>query len=207
MIDVNTSPAKTLNSAKGPSFTEGISKSSYVKQASDFKSSSVKAVNCHKSIYILAQLRYVTLYRCSDATIVLEAVSKILIWLGFNGKGIVVAKRLGAQRDKMNLQESNTTFYAGYEVVPGGKGATTSTEGATCRGKANGSALFKYGGGGLGLAYSAKITHPSRNYKEKHGILMIQNMEPRDYKGQIYYISNFTKMCRTWTHTYAQRGF
>ncbi|KAI7997542.1 hypothetical protein LOK49_LG10G02974 [Camellia lanceoleosa] len=36
------SSIKALTSARGPSFIEGISKSSYVKQASDLKGSSVK---------------------------------------------------------------------------------------------------------------------------------------------------------------------
>ncbi|CAI9765678.1 unnamed protein product [Fraxinus pennsylvanica] len=77
MADVSTSPAKTLTSARGPSFIEGISKSSYLKKASDLKGSSVKVVNCHESvIYILAPLRYATVYGCSDATIVLGAVGK-----------------------------------------------------------------------------------------------------------------------------------
>ncbi|KAL2535107.1 Tubulin binding cofactor C domain-containing protein [Abeliophyllum distichum] len=77
MADVSTSPAKTLTSARGPSFIEGVSKSSYVKQASDLKGSSVKVVNCHESvIYILAPVRYATVYGCSDATIVLGAVGK-----------------------------------------------------------------------------------------------------------------------------------
>ncbi|OAY43155.1 TBCC domain-containing protein 1 [Manihot esculenta] len=64
-------------SARVSSFIEGISKSSYVKQASDFKGSSVKVLNCHDSvIYILAPLRYATIYGCSDTTIVLGAVGK-----------------------------------------------------------------------------------------------------------------------------------
>ncbi|CAA3015094.1 TBCC domain-containing 1-like [Olea europaea subsp. europaea] len=78
MADVSTSPAKALTCARGPSFIEGISKSSYLKQASDLKGSSVKVVNCHESvIYILAPLRYATVYGCSDATIVLGAVGKV----------------------------------------------------------------------------------------------------------------------------------
>ncbi|XP_022842260.1 TBCC domain-containing protein 1-like [Olea europaea var. sylvestris] len=75
MADVCTSSAKPLT--RGPSFIEGISKSSYVKQASDLKGSTVKVVNCHESvIYVLAPLRYATVYGCSDATIVLGAVGK-----------------------------------------------------------------------------------------------------------------------------------
>ncbi|GFY80606.1 C-CAP/cofactor C-like domain-containing protein [Actinidia rufa] len=68
---------KASATARGPCFIEGISKSSYLKQASDLHESSVKVVNCHDSvIYILAPLRYATIYGCSDATIVLGAVGK-----------------------------------------------------------------------------------------------------------------------------------
>ncbi|KAG8367935.1 hypothetical protein BUALT_Bualt16G0124400 [Buddleja alternifolia] len=79
MTDVGTSSVKPSSSGRGPSFIEGISKSSYVKQASDLKATSVKVVNCHESvIYILAPLRYATVYGCSDATIVLGAVGKAI---------------------------------------------------------------------------------------------------------------------------------
>ncbi|TKY62559.1 TBCC domain-containing protein 1 [Spatholobus suberectus] len=68
---------KVSTSTRGASFIEGISKSSYVKHAPDIKGSSVKVLNCHESaIYILAPLRYATVYGCSDATIVLGAVGK-----------------------------------------------------------------------------------------------------------------------------------
>lgn len=77
MADASASSIKASTSARGPSFIEGISKSSYVKQASDLNGSSVKVVNCHDSvIYILAPLRFATIYGCSDATIVLGAVGK-----------------------------------------------------------------------------------------------------------------------------------
>ncbi|KAM7524567.1 hypothetical protein LguiA_014469 [Lonicera macranthoides] len=78
MADVSdAATVKASTSARGPSFIEGISKSSYVKQASDLKGSSVKVVNCHESIiYILAPLRYATVYGCSDATVVLGAIGK-----------------------------------------------------------------------------------------------------------------------------------
>ncbi|KAE9466014.1 hypothetical protein C3L33_02078, partial [Rhododendron williamsianum] len=77
MADASASSIKASTSARGPSFIEGISKSSYVKQASDLNGSSVKVVNCHDSvIYVLAPLRYATIYGCSDATIVLGAVGK-----------------------------------------------------------------------------------------------------------------------------------
>ncbi|KAJ4842443.1 hypothetical protein Tsubulata_034911 [Turnera subulata] len=77
MADACTSSVKNPLSSRGSCFIEGISKSSYVKQASDLKGSSVKVLNCHDSvIYILAPLRYATVYGCSDATIVLGAVGK-----------------------------------------------------------------------------------------------------------------------------------
>ncbi|KAL2320838.1 hypothetical protein Fmac_029807 [Flemingia macrophylla] len=77
MTEASTVPVKVSTSTRGASFIEGISKSSYVKHAADIKGSSVKVLNCHESaIYILAPLRYATVYGCSDATIVLGAVGK-----------------------------------------------------------------------------------------------------------------------------------
>ncbi|KAK6151267.1 hypothetical protein DH2020_013902 [Rehmannia glutinosa] len=79
MSDAGTSSLKPSSSPRGPSFIEGISKSSCVKQASDLKGTSAKVVNCHESvIYILAPLRYATVYGCSDATIVIGAVGKAI---------------------------------------------------------------------------------------------------------------------------------
>ncbi|KAF7818970.1 TBCC domain-containing protein 1 [Senna tora] len=77
MVDACNVSVKALPSTRGPCFIEGISKSSYLKNASDIKGSSVKVLNCQESaIYILAPLRYATVYGCSDATIVLGAVGK-----------------------------------------------------------------------------------------------------------------------------------
>ncbi|MBA0551265.1 hypothetical protein Golob_022159 [Gossypium lobatum] len=77
MADASSSSVRASPSARNCCFIEGVSKSSYVKQASDLKHSSVKVINCHDSvIYILAPLRYATIYGCSDATIVLGAVGK-----------------------------------------------------------------------------------------------------------------------------------
>ncbi|PON52253.1 Protein XRP [Parasponia andersonii] len=77
MTDACASSVKASTSARGPSFIEGISKTSLVKQASDFKGSSVKVLNCHDTvIYVLAPLKYATVYGCSDATVVLGAVGK-----------------------------------------------------------------------------------------------------------------------------------
>ncbi|MQL87422.1 hypothetical protein Taro_019963 [Colocasia esculenta] len=62
---------------RSQTFVEGISKVSVLKQACDIKGNSVKVLNCHDSvIYILAPLRYATIYGCSDATIVLGAIGK-----------------------------------------------------------------------------------------------------------------------------------
>ncbi|KAK2425970.1 TBCC domain-containing protein [Trifolium repens] len=77
MTDASTVSVKVSTSARGASFIEGISKSSYAKHASDIKGSSVKVLNFHESaIYILAPLRYATIYGCSDATIYIGAVGK-----------------------------------------------------------------------------------------------------------------------------------
>ncbi|XP_039117891.1 TBCC domain-containing protein 1-like [Dioscorea cayenensis subsp. rotundata] len=62
---------------RSQSFVEGISKASVVKQTCDIKGHSVKVLNCHDSvIYILAPLKYATVYGCSDTTIVLGAIGK-----------------------------------------------------------------------------------------------------------------------------------
>ncbi|KAL5719653.1 hypothetical protein ACHQM5_012406 [Ranunculus cassubicifolius] len=76
MADVSTSSG--LSEARKLSFLEGISKSSVVKKSADI-GSSVKILNCHDSvIYVLAPLNYATIYGCSDATVVLGAIGKVL---------------------------------------------------------------------------------------------------------------------------------
>ncbi|KAJ0258352.1 TBCC domain-containing protein 1 [Hirschfeldia incana] len=68
---------KVSSDDRGPCVIEGVSKTSLFKQASDLKGRSVKVANCHDSvIYLLAPLRYATVYGCSDSTIVLGAVGK-----------------------------------------------------------------------------------------------------------------------------------
>ncbi|KAF8087459.1 hypothetical protein N665_0585s0036 [Sinapis alba] len=68
---------KLSTNDRGPCIIEGVSKTSLFKQASDLKSTSVKVANCHDSvIYLLAPLRYATVYGCSDSTIVLGAAGK-----------------------------------------------------------------------------------------------------------------------------------
>ncbi|XP_071716404.1 uncharacterized protein [Rutidosis leptorrhynchoides] len=74
MADINANTPKASTSS---SHIEGISKQSYVKQTSELNSSFVKVINCHESvIYLLAPMKYVTIYGCSDATIVLGPVGK-----------------------------------------------------------------------------------------------------------------------------------
>ncbi|EMS64518.1 TBCC domain-containing protein 1 [Triticum urartu] len=64
---------------RNTSFVEGISKTSVVKHGSDIKGHSIKVLNCHDSvIYILAPLKYATVYGCSDTTVVLGAIGKVV---------------------------------------------------------------------------------------------------------------------------------
>ncbi|CAH8358403.1 unnamed protein product [Eruca vesicaria subsp. sativa] len=68
---------KVSTDDRGRCIIEGVSKTSLFKQASDLKGRSVKVANCHDSvIYLLAPLRYATVYGCSDSTIVLGAAGK-----------------------------------------------------------------------------------------------------------------------------------
>ncbi|KAF3578613.1 hypothetical protein DY000_02028518 [Brassica cretica] len=68
---------KVPSNDRGPCIIDGVSKTSLFKQASDLKGRSVKVANCHDSvIYLLAPLRYATVYGCSDSTIVLGAAGK-----------------------------------------------------------------------------------------------------------------------------------
>ncbi|CAL9236580.1 unnamed protein product [Arabidopsis halleri] len=68
---------KVSSNDRGPCIIEGVSKTSLFKQASDLKGRSVKVANCHDSvIYLLAPLRYATVYGCSDSTIILGATGK-----------------------------------------------------------------------------------------------------------------------------------
>ncbi|KAI3847375.1 hypothetical protein MKX03_023513 [Papaver bracteatum] len=76
MADSGPSSCKGLSEGS-QSFVEGISKTSVVKQASDINGSSVKVLNCQDAVvYILAPLKYATVYGCSDATIVFGAIGK-----------------------------------------------------------------------------------------------------------------------------------
>uniref|UniRef100_A0A1J3DG13 TBCC domain-containing protein 1 n=1 Tax=Noccaea caerulescens TaxID=107243 RepID=A0A1J3DG13_NOCCA len=77
MTDASAALKKVSSNDRGPCIIEGVSKTSLFKQASDLKGRSVKVANCHDSvIYLLAPLRYATVYGCSDSTIVLGAAGK-----------------------------------------------------------------------------------------------------------------------------------
>ncbi|AQK69659.1 uncharacterized protein LOC100277826 [Zea mays] len=85
MAEANTSHSRNSTPSANPAyyrnvtFVEGFSKTSVVKHASDVKGNSIKVLNCHDSvIYILAPLKYATVYGCSDATVVLGAVGKVV---------------------------------------------------------------------------------------------------------------------------------
>jgi TBCC domain-containing protein 1 len=92
MADANASNARNstptgTNPAyyRNTTFVEGFSKTSVVKHASDVKGHSVKVLNCHESvIYILAPLKYATVYGCSDATVVLGAIGKVWMPIGIS---------------------------------------------------------------------------------------------------------------------------
>ncbi|KAL6604503.1 hypothetical protein ACP70R_042930 [Stipagrostis hirtigluma subsp. patula] len=86
MADANTSHPRNSTPSTNPAyyrnttFVEGFSKTSVVKNATDIKGHSVKVLNCHDSvIYVLAPLKYATVYGCSDATVVLGAVGKSIV--------------------------------------------------------------------------------------------------------------------------------
>ncbi|KAG8070143.1 hypothetical protein GUJ93_ZPchr0006g46218 [Zizania palustris] len=84
MADANAgNPRNSTRTGSNPAyyrnttFVEGFSKTSVIKHSSDVKGHSLKVLNCHDSvIYILAPLKYVTVYGCSDATVVLGAIGK-----------------------------------------------------------------------------------------------------------------------------------
>lgn len=85
MAEANTSHSRNSTPSSNPAyyrnvtFVEGFSKTSVVKHASDVKGNSIKVLNCHDSvIYILAPVKYATVYGCSDATVVLGAVGKVV---------------------------------------------------------------------------------------------------------------------------------
>lgn len=64
---------------EGLTFVDGITKVSVMKNESDIHGESVKVSNCHDSVvYILAPMKYASVYGCSDSIIVLGAVEKVV---------------------------------------------------------------------------------------------------------------------------------
>lgn len=64
---------------EGLTFVDGVTKSSVLKEESDINGGSVKVSNCHDSVvYILAPLKYASVYGCSDSIVVLGAVGKVV---------------------------------------------------------------------------------------------------------------------------------
>ncbi|KAI5079468.1 hypothetical protein GOP47_0004947 [Adiantum capillus-veneris] len=64
---------------EGLTFIDGITKVSVLKIDSEIHGESVKVSNCHDSVvYILAPMKYASVYGCSDSIIVLGAVEKVV---------------------------------------------------------------------------------------------------------------------------------
>lgn len=62
---------------EGMTFVDGVMRASVLKREDDIKGDSVKVSHCHDSVvYVLAPLKYVSVFGCSDSIIVLGAVGK-----------------------------------------------------------------------------------------------------------------------------------
>lgn len=74
------SPNRTKRSRQeGLTFIDGITKVMVLKNESDIRGESVKVSNCHDSaVYVLAPMKYASVYGCSDSIIVLGAVEKVV---------------------------------------------------------------------------------------------------------------------------------
>ncbi|CAA7409498.1 unnamed protein product [Spirodela intermedia] len=78
-VRVESNISRNVTYSRSQTFVEGISKASVIKRPSDIKGNSVKVINCHDSvIYLLAPVGYATIYGCSDTTIVLGAIGKVV---------------------------------------------------------------------------------------------------------------------------------
>ncbi|TYI32698.1 hypothetical protein ES332_A04G081200v1 [Gossypium tomentosum] len=101
MSDASPGSAKASQSASSSFFIEGVSKSSYVKQASDLKNSSVKAVrveHCERVHVILASKR-VCIVNCREC----------IFFLGVNQRPLIVG-----DNHKLQVAPYNT-FYSQLE--------------------------------------------------------------------------------------------
>eukprot|EP00249_Psilotum_nudum_P023190 c28780_g1_i1 orf=642-2501(+) len=65
---------------EGLTFIDGVTKASVLKEEADIEGSSVvKVSNCHDCVvYVLAPLKYASVYGCSDSIVVLGAVGKVV---------------------------------------------------------------------------------------------------------------------------------
>uniref|UniRef100_A0A7I4D0F2 TBCC domain-containing protein 1 n=1 Tax=Physcomitrium patens TaxID=3218 RepID=A0A7I4D0F2_PHYPA len=62
---------------EGVTFVDGVMKASVLKREDDIQGDSVKVAHCHDSVvYVLAPLKYVSVFGCSDSIVVLGAVGK-----------------------------------------------------------------------------------------------------------------------------------
>ncbi|KAG4214738.1 hypothetical protein ERO13_A01G137656v2 [Gossypium hirsutum] len=87
MADATPSSAKASLSARSPCFVEGVSKSSYVKQASDLNSSSVKAVrveHCER-VHVIIAAKRVCIANCRECVFFL-GVNQRPLFVGDNHK-------------------------------------------------------------------------------------------------------------------------
>ncbi|KAF5474077.1 hypothetical protein F2P56_006014 [Juglans regia] len=101
MADACTTSIKASPSARGSSFIEGISKSSLVKQASDLKGSSVKAVrveHCER-VHVITAAKRICIANCREC----------VFFLGVNQRPLIVG-----DNHKLQVAPYNT-FYAHLE--------------------------------------------------------------------------------------------
>ncbi|XP_044480457.1 TBCC domain-containing protein 1-like isoform X2 [Mangifera indica] len=101
MADACTSSAKPSTSTRGLSYIEGISKSSYVKQASDLKGSSLKAVrveHCER-VHVITAANRVCIANCREC----------VFFLGVNQRPLIVG-----DNHKLQVAPYNT-FYSKLE--------------------------------------------------------------------------------------------
>ncbi|XP_024393764.1 uncharacterized protein [Physcomitrium patens] len=62
---------------EGTTFVDGVMRASVLRREDDIKGDSVKVSHCHDAVvYVLAPLKYVSVFGCSDSIIVLGAVGK-----------------------------------------------------------------------------------------------------------------------------------
>ncbi|KAH7425639.1 hypothetical protein KP509_11G063700 [Ceratopteris richardii] len=72
-------PSKIRNRQDGLTYIDGITKVSVLKTENEICGGSVKISNCHDSVvYILAPMKYASIYGCSDSIIVLGAAEKVV---------------------------------------------------------------------------------------------------------------------------------